>query len=228
MQIAIATFDKFTALDALGPYAVLCHFPDAELFYVGDQAGPVVDDRGALTIDVQRSFDEVDRPDIVVVPGGFVTRLLVLTGHPLIDWVRRVHPTTMWTTSVCTGSLLLGKAGLLDGLTATTNWTALEDLRQFGATPVEERVVIHRDQRIVTGAGVSAGIDMALHLAAVVHGDDFAKRVQLGLEYDPQPPFDCGSPAKAPADIVADIRARVAAGKERFRAQAAEDARASS
>lgn len=220
-QIAIALFDRYTALDALGPYSVLAHFPDAELFYVAERSGPIQDDRGALTIDVQRSFDEVDRPDIVVVPGGFVTRLLVMTGDPLIEWVQRVHPFTTWTTSVCTGSLLLGKAGLLDGLTATTNWTALEDLRAFGAIPSEARYVVHPEQRIVTAAGVSAGIDMALRLAGLVHGDEVAQRIQLGLEYDPQPPYDSGSPAKAPAHIVADIRARVAVGKERFREMAA-------
>lgn len=216
MQVAVAIFDKFTALDAIGPYAALCNFPEAELVYVADRRGHITDDRGALRVEVDHTFDDVTSPDIIVVPGGFITRAIVHTGHPVVDWIAAVHPTTTWTTSVCTGSLLLARAGILEGLTATTNWTAHDDLRALGALPVEERVVVHDDERIITGAGVSAGIDMGLHLAAAVHGVEFAKRVQLLLEYDPQPPFDCGSPSKSPDELVAEIRARVRDGRARL------------
>lgn len=228
MLVAIGLFEKHTALDSLGPYAVLTQMPDAEVIFVAEKKGLLSDDVGSLVIDVKHTFDEVTRPDIVMVPGGFLTRYIARAGHPIIDWLRVVHPTTTWTTSVCTGALLLAAAGILDGLTATTHWTAHEDLEELGAIPVHERVVIHPEHRVVTGAGVSAGIDMALRLAQVQAGDWTAQRIQLGLEYDPQPPFDCGSPQKAPADIVDYMRNRVAAGKARLLEQLAEERRQSS
>lgn len=223
MLIAIGLFEKYTALDALGPYAVFVQLPDAEVVFVAEKKGLISDDAGALHLDVRHTFDEVTKPDIIMVPGGFITRYIARAGHPVIDWVRAVHPTTTWTTSVCTGSLLLAAAGVLDGLTATAHWSAYEDLEEFGVQAVHDRVVVHPEARIVTGAGVSAGIDMALTLAQRLTDDFTAQRIQLGLEYDPQPPFDAGSPRKAPADVVESLRTRMAAGKARLLDQLAQE-----
>jgi transcriptional regulator GlxA family with amidase domain len=198
VQIALALFDQFTALDAVGPYQVLGSLPGAEVVPVAASAGRVRDDT-ALVFDVEATFDDVRRPDVVVVPGGLVTRRMVRDGHPVIDWLRAVHPTTTWTTSVCTGAVLLGAAGALEGLEATTHWSAYEQLRALGARPTSQRVVVQG--KVVTGAGVSAGIDMALTLVELMAGRSTAQAIQLGIEYDPQPPVDAGSPAKAPAEV---------------------------
>jgi transcriptional regulator GlxA family with amidase domain len=206
MQIAIALYDRFTALDAIGPYQVLSSMPGAEVVFVADRRGPVADDT-VLTVDVGAAFDEITAPEVVVVPGGMITRRMARDGHPVIDWVKAVHPSTTWTTSVCTGSILLAAAGVLDGLDATSHWAALPQLEAFGARPTLERVVVHDEERIVTAAGVSSGIDMALHLVARIQGPEVAQAIQLAVEYDPQPPFDAGSPAKAPAEVVELVRA---------------------
>jgi transcriptional regulator GlxA family with amidase domain len=199
VQIAIPLYPEFTSLDAIGPYQVLQHVPGADLRFCAVGRGRVVDDAGHLRIEVEHALDDVPFPDVVVVPGGFVTRRLAREAGPLVDWLRAVHPTTTWTTSVCTGALLLGAAGILDGLTATTHWTAYDELARYGATPTEQRVVVQG--RVITGAGVSAGIDMALTLAAELAGPEIAQAIQLGIEYDPQPPFDSGSPSKADPGI---------------------------
>jgi transcriptional regulator GlxA family with amidase domain len=157
-----------------------------------------------LTILAERAIDELTTPDILLVPGG-PGEVATRAGGPALEWVRAVHDTTTWTTSVCTGSLILAAAGLLDGRRATSHWLALEELGRLGAEPVAERVVF--DGKIVTAAGVSAGIDMALALAASIAGDHVAQAIQLGIEYDPEPPFDAGSPAKAPAEVVELLRA---------------------
>lgn len=208
MQIAIALFDQFTALDAIGPYTVLVNTPGFDVVFVAAHAGPVADDR-RTSVTASNAFDEIDRPDVIVVPGGIVTRRMARDGHPVIDWIRAVHPTTSWTTSVCTGSILLGAAGVLHGLVATTHWMALDQLRAFGATPTSERVVV--GDRVVTAAGVSAGIDMALTLVGMTQGDQAAQAVQLGIEYDPQPPFRCGSTSTAPPALVDSVRAAMTA-----------------
>jgi putative intracellular protease/amidase len=204
MQIAIALYDRFTALDAVGPYQVLSSMPGAEVVFVADRRGPVPDDT-VLTVEVGTTFDEVRTPDVVVVPGGMITRRMARDGHPVIDWVKAVHPSTQWTTSVCTGSILLAAAGVLQGLDATSHWAALPQLEAFGARPTLERVVVH--DGIITAAGVSSGIDMALHLVSRLQGPEVAQAIQLAIEYDPQPPFDAGSPTKAPADVVDLVRA---------------------
>ena len=204
MEIAIALFDRFTALDAVGPYQILSSMPGAEVIFVADRRGPIPDDT-VLPMVAGATFDEVRSPEVVVVPGGMVTRRMARDGHPVIDWVTAVHPTTQWTTSVCTGSILLAAAGVLEGLDATSHWAALPQLEAFGARPTLERVVVH--DGIVTAAGVSSGIDMALHLVARLHGPEVAQAIQLAVEYDPQPPFDAGSPAKAPSEIVDLVRA---------------------
>ncbi|MFJ7996015.1 DJ-1/PfpI family protein [Streptomyces sp. NPDC096310] len=205
MQIAILLFDRFTPLDAVGPYEILHRVPGAETVFVAEHAGAVHDERGSLSLVAERTLAEVTAPDVLVVPGGPGQRAQ-MTNEPLLDWLRAVDATTTWTTSVCTGSLLLAAAGLLTGRRATSHWLALDGLRTYGAEPTGERVVT--DGKYVTAAGVSSGIDMGLTLTASLVDDRFAQAVQLMTEYDPQPPFDAGSPAKAPADLVEEMRVR--------------------
>jgi putative intracellular protease/amidase len=203
MKISILIFDRLTALDAVGPYEVLSRLPGAELEFVAAEAGPKRTDTGTLALNADRAIGAGDTSDILLVPGGPGTREL-LGDERVLEWVREAHASSTWTTSVCTGSLLLGAAGVLEGLRATTYWAFLEQLREYGAEPVAERVVF--DGRVVTAAGVSSGIDMGLSLAAEIGGEDLAKAIQLGIEYDPQPPFDSGSPAKAPAELTELVR----------------------
>jgi transcriptional regulator GlxA family with amidase domain len=199
MRIAILIFDELTALDAIGPYEVLSRVPDAQLQFVAKERGLKRSDTGALGLNADRALYELADPDVLLIPGGQGNRPL-LRDDEVLEWVRLAHATSTWTTSVCTGALVLGAAGILDGKRATTHWAFLDRLAEFGATPVRERVV--QDGKIVTAAGVSAGIDMALTLAARIADEDFARAVQLGIEYDPQPPFDSGSPAKASPELV--------------------------
>jgi transcriptional regulator GlxA family with amidase domain len=205
MQIAILIFDRLTALDAVGPYEVLSRLPDAEVTFVAQEPGLKRTDTGRLGLLADASLAEVPHPDIVLVPGGPGQAALMDDG-PVHEWLRAAHETSTWTTSVCTGSLVLAAAGLLAGRRATTHWTALEELGRLGAEPIAERVVF--DGKLVTAAGVSAGIDMALTLVARIAGEQLAQAIQLGIEYDPQPPFESGSPQQAPAEIVEAVRAR--------------------
>jgi putative intracellular protease/amidase len=204
MQIAIPLFDRFTALDAVGPYEVLSRLPGARVDFVAAEAGPVRTDTRMLTLDVEKSFDDVPRPDVLVVPGGAGTRQAMFH-EPTLDWVRGAHEHSDYTTSVCTGSLILTTAGVLDGLEATTHWLYTDYLQN----PVDRRVV--EQGKVLTAAGVSAGIDMALRLAELIAGADIAKSIQLQIEYDPEPPFDSGSPRKAPENVMALVRAAEAA-----------------
>ena len=204
MQIAYLLYDRFTALDITGPHDVFNSVPGNEAIFVAEQAGPVRNESDTLSLVADASLDEVTSPDIVVVPGGFGNRIL-LEHEPLHEWIRGVHETSTWTTSVCTGSLLLAASGLLDGAPATTHWLARDVLAGLGAKPVPDRVVEHG--KIVTAAGVSSGIDMALRLVTRINGPEVAQAVQLGIEYDPQPPHDAGAPEKAPPEIVELVRA---------------------
>jgi transcriptional regulator GlxA family with amidase domain len=208
MQVAYLLYDKFTALDITGPHEVLNSLPDTESIFVAETAGPIRNESDTLSLVADASIDEVPTPDIVVVPGGFGTRALIRHA-PLVAWLRTAHETTEYTTSVCTGSLLLAGAGLLDGAPATTHWLARDLLAELGAVPVPDRVVEHG--KIITAAGVSAGIDMALRLIQIKYGDEAAQAVQLGIEYDPEPPVDAGSPEKAPQAIVDLVSAMFAA-----------------
>lgn len=205
--IAIALFDKVTALDALGPYAVLANVPDSNVVWVAEEAGPVRDSNDKLSVLADAPYHEVPNPDVIVIPGGVITDEMARRGtHPIIDWIRRAHGGTQFTTSVCTGSQLLGAAGVLEGVPATSHWYVRDDLDRFGAVPTESRVVRHG--KIITAAGVSAGIDMALLLAAELRSEAVAQTIQLVIEYDPAPPFDAGSPRSAPAAIVEGVSAR--------------------
>ena len=199
-QIAIALYPDLTLLDVIGPYQVLTLVPDVEVVVCAAERGRLSDDNGLIHLDVEHTFDDVPAPDVLLVGGGFGTRALMHEGTPIVEWIRAADATTTWTTSVCTGSLLLGAAGLLDGRRATTHWHYASLLESLGASYAEDRIVT--DGKYLTGAGVSAGIDLALTLTATLAGDDVARAVQLGIEYDPQPPFDAGSPTKAGPELV--------------------------
>lgn len=202
-QIAIVLYDRFTALDAVGPYEVLSRLPSSSVVFVAERPGEVRTDTGTLALTADAALEDVPAPDVVVVPGG-PGQADLMEHEPLMRWLRRAHQTTTWTTSVCTGSLLLGAAGILRGVRATSHWLALDQIAGLGGVPVQERVVV--DGKIVTAAGVSAGIDMGIRLAALEAGEDLAKAIQLGIEYDPEPPFAAGSPSVAPPEIVKLLR----------------------
>ncbi len=205
MQIVIALFDRFAALDAVGPYQVFTHVPGAKVIFASERAGAIPDESGDLALHAQATYADVPAPDILLIPGGPGQAAHMTTEDPLQKWLIQADRTTTRTTSVCTGALILAAAGLLRGRQATTHWLAMDELRRLGAKPVQERYVF--DGKYATGAGVSAGIDMALALVAAVAGERTAKHIQLGIEYDPRPPFDAGSPASAPPEVVAASRA---------------------
>jgi transcriptional regulator GlxA family with amidase domain len=205
MEAAILLFDRLTALDAVGPYEVLRQIPGAQIRFVAKEPGPKRTDAGSLALIADYALKDISSPDVIVIPGG-PGQADVMEDHVVLDWIRQVHTTTRWTTSVCTGALILAATGLLQGLRATTHWLALHVLRQLGAEAVSERVVVQG--KIITAAGVSAGIDMALTLTALEYGEEVAQAIQLSLEYDPQPPLNAGSPGKAPATIVERVRSR--------------------
>jgi transcriptional regulator GlxA family with amidase domain len=204
MHVAIPLFPQFTALDAIGPYEVLQRIPDIDVTFIGHERGEVRSDNGFLGITRDATFEEVPHPDVVVFPGGVGTRPL-MRDERVLDWVRTAHTTSTFTTSVCTGSLVLAAAGLLEGLTATTYWSVYPILTEHGATPTGERVVEHLDRRIITAAGVSSGIDMALRLVELLVDTTAAKASQLMIEYDPQPPFDCGAVDKCDESVITRV-----------------------
>ncbi|PZG24587.1 glutamine amidotransferase [Spongiactinospora gelatinilytica] len=204
MDIVIPLFDRFEPLDAIGPYEIFGYMPGANVRFVTDEPGPVQDVLGALPVHVPTRYSEVESCDVLLIPGGG-SHLTMMDDPPFLDWVRRIHAGTRFTTSVCTGALVLGAAGLLKGLTATTHWNAIADLESYGAVYTAERVV--RQDRVITSAGVSSGIDMAIQLAALLTDEVTAQAIQLYTEYDPEPPFDTGSVAKAPAQVIEMARA---------------------
>jgi putative intracellular protease/amidase len=207
VDIACLVFEGITALDIIGPYEVLARLPEAELRFVAMEQGPIRTDNQVLGIVADHAIRDITSADVLVVPGGFATAKLEHDAG-LLDWIRAIDVTSTWTTSVCTGSMLLAAAGLLEGKKATTHWASLERLKEYGAIPTSERVV--EQGKYVTAAGVSSGIDMALTLAARIAGDDVAQAIQLSIEYDPQPPFDSGSVAKAPKAVVELVSAALA------------------
>jgi putative intracellular protease/amidase len=198
VDVAIPIFDGLTALDAIGPYEVLSRLPDARVHFLAAEPGPKRTENGMLAVTADRALDDLQSPDVIVVPGGHGTRAL-MHDERMLGWVRAADATSRWTTSVCTGALFLGAAGILDGLEATTHWALMDMLGRLGAIPVNRRVV--EQGKVITAAGVSSGIDMALTLAARIAGEDMARAIQLAIEYDPEPPFDSGSTEKASPEI---------------------------
>jgi transcriptional regulator GlxA family with amidase domain len=191
--VGLVLYPQFTALDIVGPFQTLVDVPGLDVFFVAAQKGPVVDHSGKFSLEATHSFDDIDSLDVVVVPGGFADSGIDSTNN-VVQFIKKIHPTTTWTTSVCTGSIFLAHAGILNGLTATTHWASYDRLQELGAIPTEQRVI--KQGKIITAAGVSAGIDMGLVLVAALEGEDMAKLIQLAIEYDPQPPFDSGAPSK--------------------------------
>lgn len=204
VTIAFVLYPGYTALDIIGPFEVLASVPGHEAVFVAAGRGPVTDDTGRCQLVASATFGELTSPDIVIVGGTLFNKE---PDQPVVEWLRQVHPTTKWTTSVCTGSLYLAAAGILDGQDATTHWFRADELERRGAHYTEQRVV--ERGKVITAAGVSAGIDMALTLLARMHGPQIAQGVQLAIEYDPQPPFNTGSPSKAPGEIVEFVRWRL-------------------
>jgi len=204
LHVAIPIFPHFTALDAVGPYEVLQRIPTLDITFIGHARGEVRSENGMLGLTVDATFEERPQPDVIVFPGGVGSRPLQ-HDERVLGWLRQAHETTRYTTSVCTGSLVLGAAGLLDGLTATTHWSCYPELAAHGAQPTAERVVEHLGQRVITAAGVSSGIDMALRLVELLVDPTAAQAAQLMVEYDPQPPFDSGSLAKAGPDVLTRV-----------------------
>jgi transcriptional regulator GlxA family with amidase domain len=198
--IGLVLYPEFTALDIVGPFQTLVDVPGLDVFFVAETAGPVMDHTGRLTLNATHTFSEIETLDVVVVPGGFADRKID-ANNPVVQFVKRIHPTTQWITSVCTGSIFLAHAGVLNGLTATTHWGSYDRLAELGAIPTDRRVV--QVGKVITAAGVSSGIDMGLVLVQHLAGDETAKAIQLAIEYDPQPPFDSGSPAKATPELIA-------------------------
>jgi transcriptional regulator GlxA family with amidase domain len=203
MDIAILLYDRMAVLDAAGPYEVMRNVPGWDVRFVAKQPGEVRCE-GGLGLLADGYLGDAEEPDLVLVPGGIGSRTM-MHDEEVLEWLRGVDRRTKWTTSVCTGSLILGAAGLLDGKRATSNWLLLDAIERFGADPVGGRWVM--DGKLVTAAGVTAGIDMALHLVSVEVGPEVAQAVQLGIEYDPDPPFDSGSPEKAAPEIVEVVTA---------------------
>lgn len=209
MKITFLFYEGMTVLDAIGPYEVLSRLPEVTVQRVSLNSGPVRAGSG-LTLIAEHALKEISATDILVVPGGGTAT--ALREYPeILEWIRHIHEKTLWTTSVCTGSLILGAAGILSGVKATTHWAVMNRLVHWGAIPTSKRFVV--DGKILTAAGVSAGIDMAFYLAAKLTNDNIAQSLQLGLEYDPEPPFNSGSPDKAPQAIVEELRERL---KNRF------------
>ncbi len=199
MKIVILLFDNFTALDVVGPYDVLNKLPNSEIYLVGLEKKEYKDIYG-LKILAAYSIDEISQADILLVPGGGGIDNL-LKNKKITDWVRDIDNTTKWTVSVCSGSLLLAQAGLLNGKNCTTHWMRKDQLRNYNNVTIKDERYV-QDGNIITSAGVSAGIDMAIYLISLLAGEQTAKMIQLAIEYDPKPPFDCGSPDKMPKEII--------------------------
>jgi len=210
MQIVFLFYDGMTALDAIGPHEILCRIPGVSVKRVATSIGKISTDSGII-LNADHAISDVLHADILLVPGA--GNATTLREYPeILNWVRLMHGQTTWTTSVCTGSLILGAAGILSGVKATTHWAALDRLKTWGAEPIQERIV--EFGKIITAAGVSAGLDMALRLAAKIAGERIAQTLQLGIEYDPEPPYDTGSPQKADPELLESLRKRMIASFE--------------
>jgi transcriptional regulator GlxA family with amidase domain len=210
MQLAFVLYPGMTALDTVGPYEVLRAMPDAEVRFVAGSTGPVLTDSGVLSLNATHTYAETPAPDLVLVPGGSTGTQGAMADQELLEWLREVHRGALWTTSVCSGALILGAAGLLHGLPATTHWVVQTFLGYLGAEPQPDKRIVVAD-KIATAAGVSAGIDLALWLVGRIHGQDQAERIQLEIEYDPRPPYDVGHPSKASEEQLEHVRLKLLA-----------------
>ena len=210
MKIAILLFDNFTALDVAGPYEVLSNIPGAKIYFTAEQPG-IYKNSKCMQISADYSLSDIPDPEILVIPGGFGIDA-ILGNQNILNWIKAVHEKSLWTTSVCSGALLLAEAGILNGRKATTHWNRVEQLKKYPVEFVNERYV--KDGKIITSAGVSAGIDMALYLTGLAFNDKLAQLIQLAMEYDPQPPFNSGSPQKAPKEILELFKSAKASGKK--------------
>ncbi|MCX6238298.1 MAG: DJ-1/PfpI family protein [Bacteroidia bacterium] len=202
MKIVILIFDNYTALDIIGPYEVLSKLPNAKVYLAGLERREYKDSHG-LRISADYSINEITVADILLIPGGFGIDEL-LKNNEIIEWIQQIDHSTQWTVSVCSGSLLLAQAGLLNGKECTTHWRRKDQLRNYNVKVKDERYL--QDGKIITSAGVSAGIDMALYLVSKIADDQTAKMIQLAIEYDPKPPFDCGSPDKLPKEMIEKLK----------------------
>lgn len=208
MEVTIMLYDGITALDAIGPYEVFAATQQCNVKFVAKKKGIIKLDSKMGYLHADYSFSEITSADILIVPGCSPPNYKdAMNDEETLNWIRKMHNTSKWTTSVCNGSLILGAAGLLNDVEATSHWGSFDILQSLGAIPTEERVV--RQGKIVTAAGVSAGIDMALNLVAWEWGEDAGKAAQLILEYDPQPPFDSGSPKKASPQLLEQVSAKI-------------------
>ncbi len=204
MDIGLLVYPRHTPLDLIGPWEVLARLPDARTHLIWTRPGPVQAD-GGIEISAGVAFSDAPSLDVLIVPGG-PGQLSLMKHTLLMEFIRQCAETSSWVCSVCTGALLLAQAGVLRGRRATTHWLARDALRAYGVEVVDDRCVF--DGKFATAAGVSAGIDLALELARRLYGDEVACEIVLQIEYDPAPPLDCGSPAKAPAEVVQRLRER--------------------
>ena len=211
LKIAMLLFERLTQLDLTGPYEVFCRMPHTSVELVGKTQGPVTSEHGMKFI-AEVALDETGQYDIIMVPGGFGVNAL-LEDEAVIAFLQRQAPGARYITSVCTGALVLGAAGLLKGKQATTHWLSLPFLKEFGAQSSEERFV--KDGKIVTGGGVTAGIDFALLLAAEIFGSAVAEEIQLMIEYNPAPPSKAGHPSVAPAEIVKSLSNKLGSAQQK-------------
>jgi len=200
MQVAILLYPGVTALDAIGPYEVLRNIPHCDLRFVAHEPGPIITDSGILILGATHSFAETPTPDLVLIPGSEAAIPAVMADRVIRAWLQQAHTTSTLTLSVCSGALVLAAAGLLRGQPATTHWAAQSALATFGALPQKQQRIV-RTGKIITAAGVSAGIDLALYVVGELYGKEQAEMIQLYIEYDPQPPFDAGHPSKASKSV---------------------------
>ncbi|MBL4578353.1 MAG: DJ-1/PfpI family protein [Flavobacteriales bacterium] len=213
MKVVIYIYNGITMLDAIGPYEVLRNIRDAEVYFVAEKKGEIKADSNFIHINAKYDIHEIENADILLIPGSTIAFVREMKNKKVLKWIRKIDQTTKWTTSVCSGSLILAAAGLLKGKEATSHWKPMNLLKDFGAIPKNERVV--KQGKFITAAGVSAGIDMALYLSDKIVGETETKAIQLVIEYDPNPIYDSGSFSKATDEVVKMAELKLAKGAKK-------------